>query len=153
MPAAIDPKSVPETGGTIYPEPYKAVVDGRFKRKLGDAFGLTNFGVNLTRLEPGAASALRHWHTKQDEFIYMLEGELVLYTDAGREVLKPGMVAGFKAGVPNGHHLVNESKAPAVYLEIGDRTPGDGGRYPEADLQLDYVGDERRLTHKDGRPW
>src|SRR5262245_45966681 len=122
---ALDPATVTEQSGTGYPEPYRGVVAGRGKRRLGDAVGLTTFGVNLTRLAPGAASAQRNWHTKQDEFVYVLEGELVLISDAGEQVLKPGMAAGFPAGRPDGHNLVNRGTREALYLEIGDRTPGD----------------------------
>jgi len=128
-PAAIEATSLPPVSSTGYPEPYRQMVAGRSRRRLGDAFGLKNFGVNLTRLEPGAMSSMRHWHTRQDEFVYMLEGEAVLITDAGEQVMRPGMVAGFPAGKPDGHHMVNRSDKPAVYLEIGDRLPGDGADY------------------------
>ena len=107
---------------------------GRVKRPLGDLFGLTNFGVNLTRLAPGAISALRHAHTKQDEFVYILEGRPTLVTDAGRTALEPGMCAGFKGGSGDAHHLVNETADDVVYLEIGDRIPGDSATYPDDDL-------------------
>jgi len=107
-----------------YPEPFAARVSGRHKQQLGEVFGLSVFGVNRTRLEPGAESALRHWHGKQDEFVYVLEGEAMLISDEGETRLTPGMCAGFKAGVSNGHHIVNRSKRDFVYLEIGDRTPG-----------------------------
>ncbi|HYD69223.1 cupin domain-containing protein [Azospirillum sp.] len=136
-------------GLTGYPEPFRACVAGRSKVKLGDQFGLTNFGVNITRLEPGASSALRHWHTRQDEFVYMLEGELVLITDAGEHVLKPGMCAGFPAGVANGHHLVNRTDRTAVYLEVGDRTKGDDAFYSDEDMQFR----DGKFLHRDGTPW
>lgn len=136
-----------------YPEPFAARVAGRDKRQLGEVFELANFGVNLTRLAPGAQSALRHWHGKQDEFVYALEGEAILVTDAGETRLTPGMCAGFKAGVPDGHHLVNRSAADFVYLEIGDRTPGGGGAYPDDDLDVTVVDGMRRFTHKDGTPY
>ena len=106
---------------------------GRRKQPLGDLFGLTNFGVNLTRLTPGGVSALRHAHTKQDEFIYVLQGYPTLHTDEGRTRLSPGMCAGFKSGTGNGHRLINETEEEVVYLEIGDRTPGDEGNYPDDD--------------------
>jgi uncharacterized cupin superfamily protein len=138
---------------STYPEPFAARVAGRHKQQLGEVFGLTVFGVNRTRLEPGAQSALRHWHGKQDEFIYALEGEAVLVTDEGETRLTPGMCAGFKAGVPNGHHIVNRSGKDFVYLEIGDRTPGGGGAYPDDDLAITVVDGKMKFTHKDGTPY
>jgi uncharacterized cupin superfamily protein len=152
--AVIDPRNVPARRSSTYPEPFKAVVAGREKRALGDAGGLRNFGVNLTRLEPGAASALRHWHERQDEFIYVLEGEIVLVTDEGETVLGPGMAAAFPAGRECGHQLVNRSDRPALYLEIGDRTPGERVHYTADDLAGTFGPDGRwHFTHKDGRPW
>lgn len=133
--AALDPKTVEARRGTLYPDKYKPLVAGREKRALGNALGLVNFGVNLVRLEPGAQSALRHWHTQQDEFVWMLEGELTLVTDAGAEILKPGMCAGFPKGKADGHHLVNKSGKDAWYLEVGDRSPGDGAVYPDDDMR------------------
>ena len=153
LPPAFDPKELPEQSVTGYPEPYKTRVAGRHKRRLGDAAGLKNFGVNLTRLDPGAESSMRHWHTKQDEFIYVLEGELTLVTDAGRQKLKSGMAAGFPAGRADGHQLVNETRRPVVYLEVGDRTPGDGAAYSEADLAAKLVDGKWVFTHKDGSPY
>jgi uncharacterized cupin superfamily protein len=137
-----------------YPEKFRARVSGREKRPLGDLFGLTNFGVNLTRLAPGAESALRHAHAKQDEFVYILEGHPTLVTDAGATELSPGMCAGFKAGTGDGHHLVNRSTQDVLYLEIGDRTPGDSATYPDEDMQVvqDAQGNWRYL-HKDGTPY
>ena len=126
---------------------------GRVKPPLGDLFGLTNFGVNLTRLAPKAVSALRHSHTKQDEFIYILQGNPVLHTNEGRTQLSPGMYAGFKAGTGNGHRLVNESTEEVVYLEAGDRTPGDEGSYPDDDLKVLLVEGSWQYTHKDGTPY
>jgi uncharacterized cupin superfamily protein len=137
-----------------YPEKFRARVAGRDKRPLGDLFGLTNFGVNLTHLAPGAESALRHAHAKQDEFVYILEGRPTLITDAGETELEPGMCAGFKAGTGDGHHLVNRSNQDVLYLEIGDRTPGDSAVYPDEDLQVvqDAQGNWRYLR-KDGTPY
>ncbi len=152
-PPALDPAQVPEQSTTGYPEPYKTRVAGRHKRRLGDAAGLKNFGVNLTRLDPGAESSMRHWHAKQDEFIYVLEGEVTLVADAGRQKLKAGMAAGFPAGKADGHQLVNETKRPVVYLEIGDRTPGDGATYSEADLAAKLMDGKWVFTHKDGSPY
>ena len=139
--------------GSSYPEVFKKVCRGREKRALGDVAGLTQFGVNLTRLAPGAASALRHWHAAEDEFIYMLEGELVLIENEGETLLRPGDAAGFKAGVPNGHQLVNKSARDAVYLEIGTRAARERAEYPDVDLVGDK--DERgfRFTHKSGEPY
>ena len=136
-----------------YPEKFRARVAGRDKRPLGDLFGLTNFGVNLTRLAPGAESALRHAHTKQDEFVYILEGRPTLITDAGETLLEPGMCAGFKAGNGDGHHLVNRSRQDVLYLEIGDRTPGDSATYPDDDMQAVHGTDGWRFLHKDGTPY
>lgn len=151
---ALDPAGVPAVTGSNYPTQFKAVVAGRAKRRLGDALGLTVFGVNLTTIRPGAQSALRHWHSAQDEFIYLLEGELVLVTDEGEQVLRPGMCAGFPAGKANGHHLVNRSGRDAVYLEIGDRTRNDAVTYPDDDLVAVATADgSRRFTKKDGTPF
>ena len=143
----------PRTKPTNYPDRFKPSVAGRHKHPLGELFGLANFGVNLTRLEPGAMSALRHAHTKQDEFVYILEGTPTLLTDEGRTRLSPGMCAGFKAGTGNGHCLVNETKEDVLYLEIGDRTPGDGADYPDEDLKAVFADGQWRYTHKDGSPY
>jgi len=126
---------------------------GRTKRPLGDLFGLTNFGVNLTRLAPGAQSALRHAHSKQDEFVYVLSGSPTLVTDEGRTLLEPGMCAGFKAGTGNGHHLINETAEDVLYLEVGDRTPGDEGSYPDDDLKAQMVDGKWRFVHRNGSPY
>jgi uncharacterized cupin superfamily protein len=136
-----------------YPEPFASRMAGRTKHPLGDLFGLANFGVNLTRLAPGAVSALRHSHTRQDEFVYVLEGRPTLHTDEGRTPLSPGMCAGFKAGTGNGHRLVNESAGDVVYLEIGDRTRGDEGRYPDDDIAAAVADGKWRFVHKDGTPY
>lgn len=110
---------------SVYPEPFASRMDGRTKRPIGDLFGLSNFGVNLVRLAPSGTSSLRHAHSKQDEFIYILEGQPTLHTDEGQMLLVPGMCAGFKAGTGNGHRLINNTNSDVVYLEVGDRTPGD----------------------------
>jgi uncharacterized cupin superfamily protein len=133
-----------------YPEPFFTLMLKRDKRPLGDLFGLTNFGVNLTRLKPGGSSALRHAHAKQDEFVYILEGQPALITDGGRTALKPGMCAGFKAGTGDAHHLVNASAEDVVYLEIGDRTPGETATYPDDDLAMANIDGRLRFTRKDG---
>lgn len=126
---------------------------GREKRPLGDLFGLTRFGVNLTRLAPGAMSALRHAHSTQDEFVYILQGCPTLYTNAGPTSLSPGMCAGFKAGTGDAHHLVNESDTEVAYLEIGDRSPDDEGTYPDDDLRAVCTGGGWVFSHKDGTPY
>lgn len=153
-PVALDASEAPlTTRATVYPPPFAARVAGRLKHPLGDLFGLTNFGVNLTRLAPGGMSALRHAHAKQDEFVYILEGHPTLRTDEGATKLSPGMCAGFKAGTGNAHHLVNETTGDVVYLEIGDRLPGDGATYPDDDLKVTSAGGKWNVTHKDGTPY
>ena len=147
---ALDPAAVPERTGSSYPPPLDVPCRARRKRALGSEVGLTHFGVNLTRLEPGAWSAQRHWHTRQDEFVYVLEGEVTLVTDAGEQALGPGMAAGFPAGAPDGHHLVNRTERPALYLEVGDRTPGDEVHYPDVDL---FVDANFGIRHKNGDPY
>ena len=150
----IDPNKVPGRRTSNYPKPFKALVAGREKRALGDAGGLRNFGVNLTQLDPGAVSALRHWHERQDEFVFVLEGELVLVTDEGESVLQAGMAAAFPAGRECGHQLVNRTNRPAHYLEIGDRTPDERVHYTVDDVAGVLDPDGRWcFTHKDGRPW
>lgn len=136
-----------------YPEPFASRMAGREKRPLGNLFGLANFGVNLTRLAPGAISALRHHHSRQDEFIYVLAGTPTLRTDAGDTLLEPGMCAGFAAGNGDGHQIVNLSAHDVVYLEVGDRSPGDSAAYPDDDLVAVLVDGRWRFTHKDGSPY
>ena len=146
-------KAEPRSKSSNYPEPFASRVAGRIKRPLGDPFGLKNFGVNLTTLKPGAQSALLHRHSRQDEFIYILEGNPVLITESGETALHPGMCAGFPAA-GLAHHLVNNTATDVLYLEIGDRTPGDEASYPADDLQaaLDVDG-KWVFTRKDGRPY
>lgn len=136
-----------------YPEPFASRVAGRVKRQLGDVFGLTNFGVNLTRMAPGSISALRHFHSRQDEFIYILEGTPTLVTGSGEILLRPGMCAGFKAGEAGGHQLANRSNDVVVYLEIGDRTAGDTVCYPDDDIEAYLEGGAWRFRHKNGEPY
>ena len=153
-PVAVTAADVPaRSRPSVYPEPFASRMAGREKRQLGDLFGLTNFGVNLTRLAPNAASALRHSHSKQDEFVYILQGRPTLHTDEGRTQLSPGMCAGFKAGTGNGHRLINETTEEVVYLEVGDRTPGDEGSYPDDDLRALLVEGKWKFVHKDGKPY
>jgi len=142
------------TPSSVFPEPFFSRMAGRQKRPLGDLLGLSNFGVNLTRIVPGGASALRHSHSKQDEFLYVLEGHPVLITDQGETPLAPGMCAGFKAGIGNGHQLVNRTNAEVLYLEVGDRTAGDLVSFPDDDLKIVLGGDgKRQFVHKDGTPY
>ncbi|MEJ2645547.1 MAG: cupin domain-containing protein [Gammaproteobacteria bacterium] len=151
-PVAINAADAPSRHkASSYPEPFASRMAGRDKRPLGDLFGLTNFGVNLTRLAPNAMSALRHAHSRQDEFVYILQGHPTLQTDTGPVRLAPGMCAGFKAGTGKAHNLVNETAEDVVYLEIGDRTPGDEATYPDDDIQASLVNGEWQFTHKDGR--
>ena len=151
-PAALVAADVPPRKlKSVYPEQFASRVGDRIKRPLGDQFGLTIFGVNLTTLPPGAMSALRHAHTKQDEFVYILEGAPSLITDLGETVLKPGMCAGFKCGTGDAHHLVNRGKSDVVYLEIGDRTLGDSATYPDDDIvAIKTMDGSRKFTRKDG---
>jgi uncharacterized cupin superfamily protein len=149
----VDVDALPIDTRTGYPPPFDRVVYGRERRRLGIAAGLDQFGVNLTTLRPGAASALRHWHEKEDEFVYILEGEVMLIEDGGETVLKPGDAAGFKASSGNGHHLVNRTTSDAVYLEIGTRSKHERVEYPDVDLLL--ARDDRGFcfTHKNGDPY
>jgi uncharacterized cupin superfamily protein len=150
-PGAIDPMSVEVETGTSYPPPFDELVGGRLRRRLGDAFGLTQFGVNLILLPPGAASSQRHWHTDEDEFVYILQGIATLVADEGSQRVEPGMVVGFPAGVETAHPLVNESDADVVFLEVGTRAMNDTCRYGEADLLGARVdGRPRRFTRRDG---
>jgi uncharacterized cupin superfamily protein len=148
---ALDPAAVEERRGSGYPEPFRSRMGERARRRLGDACGLTKFGVNLMTLWPGGQSALRHWHTLDDEFVYVLSGELILVTNEGEQVLTAGMCAGYPAGKKDAHHFVNRSKTPATYLEIGNRIEGDNAFYPDDDLT--WCEDEAGVyaAHKDGR--
>lgn len=153
-PIAIEAAAAPaRTRPSNYPEPFAARMAGREKRPLGDVFGLVHFGVNLTRLAPGAVSSLRHAHSRQDEFIYILRGNPTLHTDEGPTALSPGMCAGFKAGTGNAHHLVNETSEDVVYLEVGDRTVGDEVYYPDDDIKAVRVEGKWRFARKDGTPY
>ncbi|MBN3895865.1 MAG: cupin domain-containing protein [Nostoc sp. NOS(2021)] len=150
----INPEEVPSEIRTNYPDEFKPMVAGRIRQRLGNFAGLQNFGVNRVKLEPGSYSSIRHWHSHQDEFIYVLEGELTLLTDRGAEILTPGMAAGFPAGEANGHHLVNRSSVVAIYLEVGDRTPNDKVTYPDENLMTTPSpdGKSRKLIRNDGTP-
>jgi uncharacterized cupin superfamily protein len=152
---ALDPRSVAAVIGCGYPEPYRSRVLPREKRRLGDALGLTRIGINQTTLAPGRESSMRHWHTHEDEFVYVLEGEVVLRTGAGEQRLTAGMCAGFPAGRADGHQLINRSERPAVYLEISNRDADDCGHYsdPEADLVWNAPRARGRFTRRDGTPY
>lgn len=138
---------------TNYPDHLAKAFAKRAKQPLGDAFGLKNFGVNLTRISPGGISSYRHAHTKQDEFVFILEGRPTLVTDRGRTTLEPGMCAGFPAGTGDGHHLVNETDSDVVFLEVGDRIAGDEASYPDDDLRAELVDGAWRFTRRDGTPF
>ncbi len=143
----------PRTKRSLYPEPFATQMEKRQKTVLGDLFGLRNFGVNLTRIHPGGCSALRHAHTTQDEFIYVLAGQPTLITNAGEQILEPGMCAGFRAGSGDAHQLVNRTDQVVVYLEVGDRSPGDAVTYPDDDLQANFVNGQWQFSHKDGQAY
>jgi uncharacterized cupin superfamily protein len=149
----VDIAKVPVRSGSFYPDAFKPEHERRHKQALGDAVGLTQFGVNLARIEPGASSALRHWHEREDEFIYMLEGELVLIENDGETVLKAGDAAGFKAGSGNAHKLVNRTDRDAVYFEVGTRAVAERVHYPDVDLVMERDAKSRRYTHRNGEPY
>lgn len=147
---ALDPVSVEEKRASGYPEPYRTRMGDRAKKRLGDACGLTKFGVNLVTLGPGGQSALRHWHTLEDEFVYVLAGEVVLISEVGEQILRAGMCAGYPAGRRDAHHFVNRSKEPALYLEIGNRIDGDNAFYPDDDLMWLETETGVVAVHKNG---
>jgi len=149
----IDPAALPSIVGTLYPTPFDQPCRDRARQKLGDAAGLTQFGVNLLRLGPGAWSSQRHWHSHTDEFVYVLSGQVVLVTDAGEETLKTGDCAGFKAGEANGHCLQNRTGETAMVLEIGTRAAEDVGAYSDIDLFMPPGGQPAMYTHRDGTPY
>lgn len=153
-PIAVDTTTVPPRATpSLYPEPFRSRTAGRTKHVLGDLFGLANFGVNLVRLAPGAVSALRHAHARQDEFVYVLRGQPTLHTDEGATRLGPGLCAGFRAGTGNAHCLSNDTDGEVEYLEIGDRTPGDTVSYPDDDLRAVMADGRWSFTHRDGTPY
>ena len=152
MAKRIDPATIAPLVGTLYPPPYHTPCVARERTKLGDAAGLTQFGVNLLRLPPGAWSSQRHWQTLSDEFVYVLSGEVTLVTDAGEEVLRPGDAAGFKAGDPDGHCLRNLTEREALVLEIGTRIAGDGAVYPDIDMLAPAHASPAQYTRRDGTP-
>jgi uncharacterized cupin superfamily protein len=149
MPKRIDLHGVPSSMGSGYPQPFDAPCANRARQCLGDAAGLTDFGVNRLHLPPGAWSSQRHWHVAEDEFVFVIEGEVVLVTDAGEEILAAGDCAGFKAGIKDGHHLQNRSSRDAIVLEVGSRKLEDEGEYSDIDMRFSDGG----FTHKDGAPY
>jgi uncharacterized cupin superfamily protein len=149
---ALDPATLTPYTSSGYPEPYRSRVLPREKRFLGQALGLTQFGVNLTTLPAGRESSMRHWHTREEEFVYVLEGEVVLRTDAGEQLLRAGQCVGFPAGSGDGHQLVNRSDRPVRYLEVGSRDEADEVFYPEADLLYNPPGQRGKFTRRDGTP-
>ncbi len=152
-PAAVHVDSLEVTKGSGYPAPFDAPCKERARRRLGDLFGLTDFGVNIVELPPGAWSSQRHWHSHEDEFVYILSGAPTLITDQGELELKAGMCAGFKAGEANGHQLVNNSDKPVTYLEMGSRNLEDDGHYPDIDLECLKRAKGGKFTRKDGTPY
>ena len=149
----LDPASVKPRLGSIYPSPFGEKLAGREKRALGDPLGLSQFGVNLVTLAPGSWSSQRHWHTNEDEFIYVLEGEVTLVTDGGETLLGPGMAAGFPAGKPDGHHLINRSGRPARYLEVGTWADTEVAQYSDIDMVARKEGGRFVFMHKNGEPY
>jgi len=149
----IDIDAIPEENRTGYPPPFADLVAGRFRKRIARAGGLTQFGVNLCRLAPGAASSQRHWHEAEDELVFVLKGEATLIEDGGETVMKPGDAATFKAGVPNGHHIVNRSSSDVVILEVGTRSQKDSGEYSDIDMAFVNDGGAVRYLRKDGTPY
>lgn len=149
----IEPLELVAQNRSGYPEPYRSAVLPREKRALGDASGLTKIGINHTTLAPGRASSMRHWHTHEDELVFVLSGEVVLVTDAGETTLRPGQCAGFPAGHTDGHQLVNRGTTPAVYLEISNRDQQDSAHYPDVDLLWNAPSAPGKYSHKDGTPY
>jgi uncharacterized cupin superfamily protein len=150
----IDIDKIADDVASGYPRQYRAVLDGRSRKRLGSALGLTQFGVNICTIKPGAQSSQRHWHLNEDEFIYVLEGEVVVVEDDGEIVLKQGEAAGWKAGAPNGHTVINRTQRDARVLEVGTRDPvGDKVVYSDIDMLLERIGNERRYTRKSGEPY
>lgn len=145
---------IPTESGSGYPSPFNEPCMDRIRRRLGDHFGLTDFGVNLVVLPPESWSSQRHWHTDEDEFIYVIDGTPTLITDEGETVLQPGSIAGFAAGQENGHHLVNKTDTPVTVLEVGSRRPGDSCRYSDIDMQMVGRGQpDAKFTRRNGEPY
>jgi len=149
----IDPARVPVKTGSIYPEPYAAMMQGRSSLRLGDAGGLTQFGVNLVMLEPGAMSSLRHWHHNEDEFVWIVEGECTLVQDEGETVMRPGDCAAFPAGTPNGHHFLNRGTSVAKFMVVGSKAAQEVAVYSDVDLKVTMEKGRAEFTYKDGTPF
>jgi uncharacterized cupin superfamily protein len=149
----IDPDKVPVKTGSIYPEPYAGMMRGRSSLRLGEAGGLTQFGVNLVTLEPGALSSLRHWHLNEDEFVMVTEGECTLVLDAGETVLRPGDCAAFPAGDTDGHHFINRTDRPARFLVVGTKARHEVATYSDVDLRVEVSDGQARFTYRDGTDW
>ena len=149
----IDLATAPVKTGSIYPEPYAAMVEGRSSLRLGDAGGLTQYGVNLVMLEPGAISSLRHWHQNEDEFVWVVEGECILVEDQGETLMRPGDCAAFPANTPNGHQFLNRSDRVAKFLVVGTRAPTEVAVYSDVDLRVQIAGGKAEFTYKDGTPF
>ncbi|MFZ0099219.1 MAG: cupin domain-containing protein [Gemmobacter sp.] len=149
----LDLSQVPQKTGSIYPEPYASMMKGRSSLRLGQAGGLTQFGVNLVTLEPGALSSLRHWHLNEDEFVMVLTGECVLVEDEGETVMRAGDCAAFPANTPNGHHFINRSGSVAQFLVVGTKAPREVATYSDVDLKVEVDGTTARFTYKDGTDW
>ncbi len=151
--SVIDQDKLTPRTGSIYPEPYASEMAGRSSLRLGDAGGLTQFGANLIRLEPGAKSSLRHWHENEDEFVWVVSGELVLVQDAGETVMRPGDCAAFPAGSPDGHHFLNRTDAPASFLVVGSKARAEVAHYSDVDLELRVAEGKAAFFYRDGSPW
>ncbi len=149
----LDLNAVPVKTGSIYPEPYASMMQGRSSLRLGDAGGLTQFGVNLVTLQPGAMSSLRHWHLNEDEFVMVTAGECTMVTNAGETLMRPGDCAAFPAGNPDGHHFLNRSPAPAVFLVVGSKAPREVATYSDVDLRVEMEDGKARFTYRDGSDW
>lgn len=149
----VDLAKVPVKTGSIYPSPYAAMMAGRSSLRLGEAGGLTQFGVNLVTLEPGALASLRHWHLKEDEFAIVLDEELCLIEDGGETPMRPGDCAAWKAGVANGHHFVNRSDRPARFLVIGSKIADEVASYADVDMKIHMNGGKPRFTYRDDTDW
>ncbi len=149
----LDLSQVPVKTGSIYPAPYAAMMAGRSSLRLGDAGGLTQFGVNLVTLAPGGLSSLRHWHLMEDEFVMMTQGSCIMVTDAGETVMQPGDCAAFPANSGDGHQFINRTAEPAVFLVIGSKAKREVATYSDVDLQVTIEAGRASFTHKDGRPY
>ena len=151
--SVLDLARVPLKTGSIYPSPYAEMMAGRSSLRLGEAGGLTQFGVNLVTLAPGAMSSLRHWHLNEDEFVMVTNGECVLVQDAGETVMRPGDCAAFPAGKPDGHHFLNRSDQPAQFLVVGTKAPREVATYSDVDMMVHQEKGTARFTYKDGTDW